>query len=292
MKNKTFITVVLLFVFRCSFSQYEPVEQQPVFGNRINNPVVIEMSTSADKIIFLATNSSFYPYHLVLNFDFIENLTPEVLFETFVVYPGRKQIFSLNVVDKERQPYCRYSCKFSIGDPKDSAILNYPYLFPFALHKKFDLVYKEDNKTLIQNFFKVGKGDTVFCMRKGDVTATPNLYYTIERISEKPAVEIRHDDGTVMIYENINPIHTFVQAGNTVFPGEPIGIINDSLCLGIKLYSMKGDGTIKRQNINYAVDENATIPFSEKIKNVDFQLPLQIITREMSKKELKKYKKK
>jgi hypothetical protein len=243
-------------------------------------------------VYYYAYNKSFYPYQLTLNFDFIENLTPEVVFEKFIIYPGRKSFFTLTVKDKERGHYCRYSMKYILGDPSEKPIADYPYLIPISKFRTFELSSKNiTSNTFIKNSFKIKKGDTIYCMRKGDVTATPNMYNQTDRVSKQKSLEIKHGDGSVMIYENINPDSVFVKAGQTVYPNEPLGIINETAQLEVNLYSFEGDGKLKRLDINYYINENIVESFNEKFQYMDIRHPIEIIIKEMTNKEIKKYKK-
>jgi hypothetical protein len=283
---------LLLLNLNCIFGQYTEVEQITTFSSRIDNPIKVEVMESGDKYLFVAYNRSSYPYQLTIVFRELQNLTPAVINNKFLVLPGRNNLLTLTKKDKERNPYFEYSVSYIIGGPVRKAVLDYPYLIPLCESKSFELFsYSSDQNYYMRDFFKINRGDTICCMRKGYVTATPDMYHESDRISTNKSLEIRHEDGTIMIYENINPDSVFVSTGQTVFPGDFLGVIKDSLNLQVDLYMFQEDGRLKRIPINYYVSEGRTEPFSQKFENIEVKHPMEIITREMTKRELKKYEK-
>ncbi len=128
-------------------------------------------------------------------------------------------------------------------------------------------------------------------MRKGKIVAVPNMFYDADRISNNPSLEIMHKDGTIMIYENLDPNKLFVKAGSIVYPGQQLGIIDDISILEVYLYMIDTDNQIKRLNINYYVSKNKIEIFSDSFKKIRIENPNEIIIKEMSKREIKKTRK-
>jgi hypothetical protein len=137
----------------------------------------------------------------------------------------------------------------------------------------------------------LAKQDTIYCMRKGLIAATPDMYHNSDRISNGQSLEIIHNDGTVMVYENLNPDKVFVKPGNTIYPGEALGIINHSLDLKVNLFTTLNQNCIQNIDIYYYTGEDSTSLFSKELLNKKVTYPESIITKEMTKMELKKYKK-
>jgi hypothetical protein len=152
--------------------------------------------------------------------------------------------------------------------------------------------FSEDVNTILRDCFKINQGDTIYNMRKGDVAAVPNMYYDADRISSGKSLEIIHRDGTIMIYENIDPDQVFIKAGQTIYPGQPLGAISVDSILKVYLYMIQKDGNLKQLSIKYLVGANKVESFSKNLKNVIVKHPTEIITREMSKREIKKFEKK
>lgn len=291
MKSRFFIllTYFLLLNTNFSYGQFQKVEHDIVFKSKIDNPINIEVIDRGDKFSFKAFNRSFYSYQLELKISDIINLTPEYVTRTFLLMPGRNNLLTLNLKDKEKRASYKYTIKYIIGVPSKNVDFEYPYLIPVI--KPFKLCSKfNDSNTYISDCFKLSKGDTIFNMRKGYVSAVPNMFHDADRISDKKSLEIVHKDGTIMIYSNINPDLLFVKPGSAVYPGQPLGIINNDLAFNVFLYMNKGNGKLKRLNINYSIDYNKTEQFSKGMINSIIH-PVDIINKEMTKRELRKYNK-
>ena len=127
-------------------------------------------------------------------------------------------------------------------------------------------------------------------MRKGKVAAVPNMFEGNVRISGKESLEVIHRDGTIMIYENLDPDIAFVDPESIVYPGQAIGIIKNEQALAVILVLNKGKNNFEVLDFYYHINENIARPFSIELEDVEIQHPVELITREMSKKELKKFK--
>ncbi len=287
------IVLINLFVFisiDILYGQYIKVEEQILFKSRIDNPVKFEALSQDDKYIFYAINRSFFPYHVNVNFSELKNLIPELRSRDFIVLPGRLKLFTLTVKEKEIGHSYKYTYTYKIGVPGKDADFKFPYLIPLGKNKSFEFVkYPLKEDTYFSDFFKLNQGDTVFNMRKGYIAAVPNMFHDADRISNRSSLEIIHKDGTIMIYENINPDSVFVKIGSSIYPGQALGIIDKNLILEVDLYMIQKDHILKRLNINYYLGANRLELFSENLMNFTANPPNEIITKEMTKRELKKY---
>jgi hypothetical protein len=289
------ICFLLLFVHNHSFGQFAREEQITMYSSRIKEPIKVEVMQSGDKgrLNFTAINHSQYPYLFTISFSEIQNLTPGVYSEKIMLYPGSNNITSFSIIDPNLSHNYRYSISYVIGDPKKDAILDYPYLIPLKINNLVNFVSAAGNENLFyRDNFKMAANDTVYCMRKGYVAAVPGMQNEGDRLGGPGSLEIIQGDGTVMIYYNINPKKMFVKPGEKVFPGEPIGTIDNSQALRLGLYAFKEEGKIENLTINYYLDDKTVLPFSIIMKDIQVQHPLMIIEKEMVKIELKKYRKK
>jgi hypothetical protein len=288
-KRLSLLIVYIFFFATCIYGQYETVEEQKFFQSRIDNPVKTEVLEQDGKYVFYAKNRSYYPYQLNISFIELKNLTPRINSRDFKIVQGRNRLFSISVKDKNSGHSYKYKIAYRIGVPSKKVDLEYPYLFPLSSNSKFDFVYYQhiENSYLI-DCFKINKGDTVYNMRKGRVLAVPNMYHGADRISKNHSLEIMHKDGTIMIYENLEPNNLFIKAGTTVFPNQALGIINDNLTLDVYLYMIEKDNILKKLNINYQIEDNRIDEYSEEFKNIKIVHPIEIITKEMTKREKKR----
>lgn len=158
--------------------------------------------------------------------------------------------------------------------------------------------------------FHTEEGDTIYAMWKGVVTDVVDhkaskgkgvIYNDTENY-----VRIYHEDNTFMTYSLFQNDGIFVQPGETVLPGQPIGLAGGTNYrsgsrLHVSLYGWLP--ATEEDNIKDLVYHRAyrlINPYLYGFGKVDVikggvsfpcEHPLDIITQEMSKREIKKYKK-
>jgi hypothetical protein len=99
-----------------------------------------------------------------------------------------------------------------------------------------------------------------------------------------------HLDGSFGIYSNLDPNTLFVQKGQNVNPGEPIGIAKLNL-INFKVIIFNSQHKIESAVIKLFTDDlGASILTNEKECNVNH--PDKVIEQEMTKSQIKKLKKK
>lgn len=294
MKTNYFLSVVpaLLLGIQGLFAQLTKVDQEIIFQSKIDNAVTLEVLDQGEKFVFVAQNRSFYPYSIEIKFDELQNLTPEIRIKKFNVSTGRNNLFTLSVKDNTQSHSFKYNFSYRIGIPGKKPITGYPYLIPLGIGRNIQLKLATGKDNIyLKDYFSMQKGDTVFCMRKGYVAAVPDMFHVSDRISTQKSLEIIHGDETVMIYGNIDPDNVFVKPGTTIYPGQPLGLISDESGLDVVLFQLEEEGKLQRLDIKYVTGTDKVASFSPDFAHVRVVHPIEIITKEMSKKEIKNYSK-
>ncbi len=287
--RKFFLFLFIIFSFTQMLSaQYEKVEQIILFGSRMDNPVKIEVIDKFPRYQFMAENRSHYPYQLTISFTNLSNLSPMQPQKTVTIMPGKTNLLTLTVVNEKENHNFQYAYVARIGIPCKNVSLDFPYLLP--VKNGFEIVQSPyDKNTYLRDCFKVNQKDTIFTMRKGFVVAIPGLIKATDRVADFASLEILHDDGTIMVYKNINPDSIFVKIGTYVFPSQPLGFINSSSTLEVGLYTNTEDERLQGMVILYSTVENETGEFSQEMSTIPIVYPREIITREMTNQQRKKF---
>lgn len=291
--NFKLLTLLVMINFSLAshlLGQHERVHDAIVFSTKIDNPISIETLQHDNKYDFYAKNRSFYPYRLRFEFNEFLNLTPFISKRDYILQPGRNKLFSVSVKDEKNPHTYSYKISFMIGLLCDEIDEKFPYLIPIKILDARKILYSPD-QTIHANHFQLQKGDTIFCMRKGLVVAVPNMFNDADRISQTESLEIMHKDNSVLKYENIDPENTFVKAGQKVYPGQPIGLIGENSILEVQLLAFQKDNFINSIKIFYATDNLSLKEFPTDFENLIVNYPKEIVTKEMTKREIKKYNK-
>lgn len=291
MKMMKRLLIILPFIFTLSIldAQTIKVERESLYGSKISVPVKIEVE-DRNGYVFYALNESYYDYTVHLEITDIVNLTPTRIDQSFRVSPGKNRLVQLKIQDGSRRPDYRFNYTYSIGVKRGKADPEFPYLVPVTT--EFEIMMSDEKEnTILPNQFKMQQGDTVFASRRGKIVATPDMFDGMDRVSQNDAIEIQHPDGTLMIYENIDPGSEFFKAGEEVIPGQALGLLNKKAFLKLILYKSTGDGYLEAMDIHYYIDDKRIEPYSEKLKNVPVKHPQNIITKEFKRRELKRLEK-
>lgn len=287
---KPFLAVLLiLFAWNALVAQPIKVEREALYGSKINVPVRISVETS-NGYVFFAENDSYYDYTVHLTITDIVNLTPAKVDQNFKVRPGKNRLIQLKVQDGSRRSDYRFYYTYSIGTKKGKVDEYFPYLIP--VKKEFDIMTSDEaEQDVLPDYFQMAQGDTVYATRRGKIVATPDMYDGMDRISQNSATEIQHPDGTLMIYENIDPKSVLIKAGKQVLPGDAIGLLNEKAYLKVILYRSTGDGYLEPLDIHYYIDDKKVETFSKELKDTPVKYPQSIITKEFKRRELKQLEK-
>jgi hypothetical protein len=216
-------------------------------------------------------------------------LEPIVSSKEYIVYPGKKQLLRFDVVYSDVENYHYDLIVYEeIGDTTLATAYDFPYVLPV---KKYS-VDSQDVTTYSSDLFKVDEFDTIYCMRRGIITCTPNQMNGIDKISSNSSLEVLHKDGTVMVYDGVGSSSVLFNIGDLVFPGLPILVSKSAQKLDVRLYEILPEEKLSRIPIRYYNNINNTYEYVELMKIVDelsARIPEAIITREMTEKELRNY---
>jgi hypothetical protein len=261
------------------------------FGIKAWNPVHIKVeeqkgSAVSKPIRFMAYNSTYYPFILDIDFIQFENVAPRPATRNLEVRHGPNNLFSFSIQASDKGYLYNYSYNYWLSSSDEVLNAEFPYLIPLKEGKPVYSMTTASGK--IENSFAGNTGDTVYCMRRGLITAVPRSETKDFRISEHDCLEVLHDDGTYMIYHYLNKSDDFTAPGKIVLPGQPIGTISDSAYLFVSLVSV---GIIKNTTLNkpirYSIGKTGTLSF-EEIDGIEKSVhPFDVVTREMKGKELK-----
>ncbi|HLF33629.1 MAG TPA: hypothetical protein VI583_05305, partial [Cyclobacteriaceae bacterium] len=258
------------------------------FIQRDKDPVSIAVHRINNQFNFFANNPSYYPYRLTMNFSGIINLMPIITSETFILKTGQNRLLTFNVADPSI-PNFHYdlSVKEIIGDTTIIADFNYPYLFP--IRNPIKAGKENPGAYFYGDVFDLNDNDTIYAMRKGIVTALPGRGLQYDRVYADRTLEVYHADGTIMTYKNIDPQNLFMNAGEYVYPGQPMGIINSGNDLEVELFQINSNGRLKRMEIYYYSGESKNYLLDE-IRNYSItNLPDSIVMKEMTEREIRMY---
>lgn len=274
-----------------SKAQWKQVEQLNMFSSRMHNPLKITMFQQGDEYRLTANNFSYYPYEVTIKFTHLSNLRPRIVERTFFVEPGKHILHRFRRFDEETRVDWQYETNYRMTIHKKNRDSNYPYLLPISKDVGFlNPCQSDEELACFFDRFLIEAGDTVFCMRKGYVTALPYMD-KIDRLGNKTTLEVRHSDGTIMLYmpiygESFEPL---VKPGAKVFPGQPLGVYSEDGLLQLSMYHFFDD-RIRAVPIKYYTPKGLllydAIPHAHQILK-----PLEVITREMSWREKRRFKK-
>ncbi|MCL2649554.1 MAG: M23 family metallopeptidase [Candidatus Azobacteroides sp.] len=214
-------------------------------------------------------------------------------------------------------PDLAYTYNCFMGDCNAKPVFDYPYLLPISQNKETEIGLldnfsekhnmKRNMKTkdwyAIQ--FKTNKGDTIYAVRRGvvcDVKDDAELEYNDYSMSTKDnQITICHQDNTFARYSVLSEV--LVKKGQEVEAGEPIAITGgEKYASGYQVrlsisYLYKIDNPEKEDDLpvgsayvtpRFYLSSGEVKPLELKEVYISTH-PQEIITKEMSKKELKKY---
>ena len=287
-------TFILLLVILESFvlcAQSFEKQELTTFGGRLDNPLTTEVIRTREVLSFYADNKSYYPYRLELEFNTFRNLTPLMSKGEYTLHPGRNLLFKLTISDPTQSPNYGFSIRYRMGDPNDKADENFNYLFPIGKGRtlKRHAVVVSNTSFIYRGTFNSQKGDTVFAVRKGIVTAMPTMNEKADRIM-KNSLEVRQADGTIAVYSNVDANNPFVQYGEKIFPGQPIGIVGELEFIRVNVYKFLEESKLVGIDIKYAMSESSSMTFNE-FKETLVEYPPAIIEKELTDREIKKFRK-
>ncbi len=189
--------------------------------------------------VFYSDNTDFCNYIVMVSLSDMRNLKASVNFPFAAeVKPGKYNLFELRTITGNEFPAIQYTYTYFRGCSSSDVKMNFPYLLPVGVGKEaqaFNCDYVVSNPGDPEPIewygvgFKLATGDTVYAARRGnvvgmkDTTELPPPGYDYS--DENNKLEIVHDDCTFGVYESLGGI--FVRPGQSVEAGDPIGLAGD-----------------------------------------------------------------
>jgi len=239
------------------------------------------------QIRFTSINSTYYPFSLQIDFEQFTNLSPKPSARPVTVMHGPTNLFSFGVHVPGKGYSIRYSYGYWLKASEEVINENFPYLIPLAEGKR--VTSKSNLIGRITDSFQGNRGDTVFCMRRGLVTAMPQQESLEFRLSPHDCFEVLHDDGTYMVYHNLSKNDNMTAPGQIVLPGQPIATISDSCYVSVTLLKVEEEKNhLSQRHIKYATGAEGTASFEELDGSGLSVRPYEVITLEMKGSEIKK----
>ena len=271
---------------------------------------------------FYCDNRSFSDYTIEVDFPEFVNLQASFpLPAVNVVPPGSHLMFTLRKATGGTPARFRYHYRSYKGRPSPNIDSNFTYLLPIAPGKEtriYELSYigeKYGDESAPKDWYALSlhtdEGDTVYAARRGrvtDISDNANLQdsnYTYSH--SENFVEIEHNDYTFGKYTVFRDGAIFVHPGELVEAGQPLGIAGGEKYTGgpqvrfCVFYQLRQDALDKEGNstgkthywayvpIRFWTKDTGRIRLTNKASYTS-EDPEDVITKEMTKKEAKKWK--
>jgi hypothetical protein len=209
---------------------------------------------------------------------------------SYTIYPGEQRLLSLSVVDPSIEHFhYELSTQESIGDPVQHSASLFAYLIPVGHGNLWQKPKKGGNANPSDNdAFLLADGDTVYTMRKGIITCTPEINHSLDRIKSHGSLEVLHQDGTIMVYHHLDPSHLFYKAGDVVMPGSPLGLIYDREFLQVELYELGASEILRKIPIHYHTENGQILNYFQLVEKDRADYPDSLLTLEFTEKERRK----
>ena len=259
-------------------------------------------------------------YTVAIKFNNLTN-TSQSAEAVFSVNGSSGILLTLNPTDKNQSINYSYSYRYIKGKLNPKFKENFCYILPYKIGTKVRAVemgyvnekyFGAEKPTDWKSYsFYTKQQDTVTAIRKGlvveivdkfDDTHSGSVAYT----SEKNYLIVEHDDGTLLRYSGFKRGSIVVQLGEDVLPGSVLGINtptqNADYSISLLLYylnsvnfeSLEGQTLSNPKSLNKILTpkftfDGTTCDVVENRKEYTAFNNEEIITKELSKKELKKY---
>ncbi|MBS1660177.1 MAG: M23 family metallopeptidase [Bacteroidetes bacterium] len=275
--------------------------------------------TPNGEYIFTCHNNSYANYVVELSFPTLENLRSDVPVPYRMdVPPGTRRMVTLGIVTKGVAVHFNHRFRYFKGYLSDKKVdTAYTYLLPIPPGREthiYELNYiasEFNNQPQPKGWYAlslhVHSGDTIYAARRGIVTETrddaelQDSGYTFA--GKDNYVEVSHEDCTFGRYTAFRDSSIFVKPGEFVEAGQPIGIAGGDKYAGgpqvrFAVYyhleqEIQVNGEPKTIYLAYIplkfwTKHQGSIHLTNHSKYVS-EHPSSLITKEMSKKEAKKW---
>jgi len=238
-------------------------------------------------IHFTATNSTYYPFSLRIEFKQFENLTPRPSARPFKVIHGKNNLFTCTGHIPGRGYSYSYSYSYWLAPSEEVIREDFPYLIPLAEGKRVNA--KTTYSGRMSDSFTGARGDTVYCMRRGIVTAVPRHETLDFRLSSHDCLEVLHDDGTIMVYHNLAKGDNMTAPAQVVIPGQPIATMSDSSYIWVTLMKIEQTANlVTNPGIKYSTATETPVSYEDLEGKGVSSHPSDIIILEMKGSEIKR----
>lgn len=256
-------------------------------------------------------------YTVVLNFSELTNSSrPQ---ETISVNGNAGTLLTLKPTDPNQHIGYRYGYRYIRGKFKPRLNADFCYLLPYAPGIKCEVVEAgyanqryfgaEKPADWKSYFFYTDKEEVVTAVRKGIVVEVVDEFETIENIeftTRQNAVIVEHEDGSLVRYLGFKKGSLKVTPGDIVLPNTPLGVntFRSKNRYGISIFmyylssldfeSLQGQTLAKQKSLysiitpRFVIDNTSCILLENRKTYTSFSSK-EMITKEMSKREIKKY---
>lgn len=289
---KFFPALLFLFLSNSIFAQVEILAEQDPDRN----------------LTLFGMNQGVIPYTIRIEFAKLQNLeSPEGMILFKVATPGKSTLLKLKSIYVNKPTSFNYKTQLYKGEIRAAAPDPIAYLIPIAAGTPLSmrpLTAQTTRPAESQEYVGVGfyfENQAVICApRKGIVTG---IKMNANAPSAGPAdlnsenyLEIYHSDGTFSRLTGLESNSAKVAVGETVFPGQPIadsGPLPNQSQYHVKMIQSRWEMNEKGVAwINFPVaifTEKLEAKSDQTLSELRSAHPVALITKEMDKKELKKY---
>jgi len=271
---------------------------------------------------FICDNRTFSDYTIEVNFSEFTNLQSEFPLPALIeAAPGTHPLFVLKKATGGMPVHFQYHYRSFKGRPSPKIDTGFAYLLPVApgaetrIYELYNVGNHISGDSKPKDWYALSlhteAGDTVYAARRGRVTAVrdhadlqdSNYAYS----SAENFVEIEHNDYSFGKYEVFRDNSIFVHPGEIVEAGQPIGISGGDKYAGgpqvrfCVFYQQRqdvldkdGNNTGRTQNWAYVpiyfwTKDQGKVRLTNKTSYTS-EYPEEVITKEMTKKEAKRWK--
>lgn len=274
--------------------------------------ITIETERDPDgNVLFFAVNPTKVPYSVIMNFSQLQNMsTPGGGNVTSLASPGRSKVATLKPTLAGQGTNYRYAYSFAKGNVYGKSKIDPVYLIPVQkgtavraiLNNNISKTLKKEgaDESYVGISFIFDQPTSIVAPRKG-VIAEMKMDYATEKESlsfsaEENYIEIYHEDGTITKLMVLKSGSEKVEVGDLVLPGQVLAeSAGENYQQGphVRMVNQRTekDGSDKFKYSYFPV-VFATQEGSIEIKELsDFTVthPLEVVTLELSKKELKEF---
>lgn len=282
----------------------------PVMAQSQSASVTVSHERSAKgEVTFYADNASYSPFTVALTFTRLNGTSSFQEGETHksAVKHGRTRLITLKPASENDGIGFAYRFNTTKGDFRAKTDTNFVYLFPLTEGKQvrmnrmisLEKVLGSDKEARLTGVsFQTAEGDTIVAARRGMVTEVRD--HSASKAEHKSFsanenyVEVYQEDGTFARYKLFLDGGIFVSPGDLVIPGQSLGIIGGSnyeqgshLRFSIYCPDMEKFTFVP---CFYLSPDNAGKPVVGELYVSEH--PKEIIMKEMSKKEKRKFEEK